>query len=97
MVDCVESLADVDADGCGAQRRFSLVETVGDAGDSRKKGGYAGMGRAKTMLGGGRSKGRGDEREDKTFKDLRDRTKEGNWAVRLGVKGRFFRFRDRED
>ena len=57
MVYSVENFADVDADGCSMQRRFTLVEAVGDASDSGKEGSYAGVGRVETVLGGGGREG----------------------------------------
>ena len=97
VVDRIEGLADVDADGGGAQRGFPLVEAVGDTRDSREESSYARVGRAETMLSRGRGERRGNEGKDKTFEDFRDRAEERDRAVRLRVKREFLRFGDRDD
>ena len=97
VLDCIKCLADIDGDRGSAERRFLLVEASCDASDGRKESSDGGVLGAKTVLGAGRGERRRQERENKTFKNLRGRAKEGDGAVRSRVQGGFTGLRDGND
>ena len=96
VLDSIKRLTDVDGDRGSTERRFLLVETGGDPSDGREESSGGRVAGAETVLRRRRRERRGQEREDKTLKNLRSGAKEGDGAVRGRVQGGFTGFRDRD-
>ena len=95
--DGIERLRDVDSHGGCTQRWFGFIEARGNTGGRGHESSDRGMTRPKTMLGGRRRKGRREKRKNTPFEDLRSWAEKGNGTIRGRDRGRFTRFRDRED
>ena len=97
MVYPVECFGEVGRGNHSAKWGFSLIKSRGDFCGKGKEGGYGGAAMEEAVLGRGARKSRAKERKDKSFKDFRSRTEEGNRAEgSANVKG-FVRLRDGED
>ena len=81
MVDGVESLREINREGCGSVGGFRLVKAGRDHGGQRQQSGGGGVHWAETMLGVVRGEGEVEIGEGQAFEHLGGRAKEGDRAV----------------